>query len=101
MEKPCKIGKLGCLVTFTFSMSASYDFGDTPCPVCRLPIISHLLKPCVKYHQKSRSTTFSRWPERDPMTGSTAGHKNRKGNLVSVTVFRFQILKGTALSAVY
>jgi hypothetical protein len=44
MKKLCKIGKLRWFVTLTFSMSASYDFGDNPCPVCHLPIISHLLK---------------------------------------------------------
>ncbi|OGP93248.1 MAG: hypothetical protein A2157_20100 [Deltaproteobacteria bacterium RBG_16_47_11] len=34
--------KLRWFVTLTFSMSASYDFGDTPWSVSHLPIISHL-----------------------------------------------------------
>jgi hypothetical protein len=38
-----KIDMLRWFVTLTFSMSASYDFGDTPCPVCHLSIISHVL----------------------------------------------------------
>jgi hypothetical protein len=39
-----KINRLRWFVTLTFSMSASYNLGDTPCPFCHLPIISHLLR---------------------------------------------------------
>jgi hypothetical protein len=42
MKKLRKIDKLRWFVTLTFSMSASYDFGDTPCLVCHLPTISQL-----------------------------------------------------------
>jgi hypothetical protein len=43
MMKPFRIARIRRFVTLTFSMSASYDFGDTSCPVCHLPIIPHLL----------------------------------------------------------
>ncbi|OGP89736.1 MAG: hypothetical protein A2156_00830 [Deltaproteobacteria bacterium RBG_16_48_10] len=43
MKKRSKIAKLRWFVTLTISMSASYDFGDTPCSVSHLPIVSHLL----------------------------------------------------------
>ncbi|OGP92922.1 MAG: hypothetical protein A2156_10210 [Deltaproteobacteria bacterium RBG_16_48_10] len=42
MKKLSKIAKLSWFVTLTFSMSASYDFGESPCSVSHLPIISHL-----------------------------------------------------------
>jgi hypothetical protein len=37
-------------------MSASYNFGDTPCPFCHLPIISHLLRDYEKL-KKTLDTT--------------------------------------------
>ena len=42
MKKLCKADELRWFVTLKFSMSASYDFGGTPCPVCELPIFSQL-----------------------------------------------------------
>ncbi|OGP88526.1 MAG: hypothetical protein A2156_03630 [Deltaproteobacteria bacterium RBG_16_48_10] len=42
IKKLSKIAKLRWFVSLTFSMSASYDFGESPCSVSHLPIISHL-----------------------------------------------------------